>query len=137
MLEFIIRKSGFQLNTLRRQSKLLNTKTKRIENVQKSALRLVFNDRTSDYSELLNRTKICTIETRWKRQLVTEAYKAMNKLIPSYISDLFKEKNLSYNLQSSQIIAQPKFNSQTHGYHSLRNDGTCLWATLPNICKEA
>ncbi len=87
----IIRKCGFQLNTLRRQSKLLNTKTKlmifysfiqanlnycpliwinrnrtdmkRIENVQKCALRIVYNDRTSDYSELLNRAKICTIKT--------------------------------------------------------------------------
>ncbi len=29
------------------------------------------------------------------------------------------------------------FNSQTHGYHSLRNEVTCLWATLPNIFKEA
>ncbi len=96
----IIRKCGFQLNTLQRQSKLLNTKTKlmiiysfiqanlnycpliwinrnrtdmkRFENVQKRALRIVYNDRTSDYSELLNSAKICTIETRWKRQFVTE-----------------------------------------------------------------
>ncbi len=27
--------------------------------------------------------------------------------------------------------------SQTHGYHSLRQESTCLWDTLPNICKEA
>ncbi len=110
---------------------------KQIENVQKQALRIVYNDRTSDYSELLNRAEICTIETRWKRQLVTEVYKAMNNLTPSYISDMFKEKPLRYNLLSSQIITQLKFNSQTHGYHSLRNEGTCLWATLPNSCKEA
>ncbi len=113
------------------------TDMKWIENVQKRALRIVYNDRTSDYSELLNRTKICTIKTRWKRQLVTEVYKAMNNLTPSYISDMFKENTLSYNLRSSQIITQPKFNSQTHGYHSLRNEGTRLWATLPNSCNEA
>ncbi len=120
----IIRKCGFQLNTLQRQSKLLNTKTKLmifysfiqanlnycpliwinrnrtdmkcIENVQKHALRIVYNDRTSDYSKLLNRAQICTIETRWKRQLVTEVYKVMNNLTPSYISDMLKEKTLSY-----------------------------------------
>ncbi len=50
---------------------------------------------------------------------------------------MFKEKNVNYNLQSSKIITQPKFNSQTHDYHSLRNEGTRLWATLPNSCKEA
>ncbi len=38
------------------------TDMKRIENVQKCALRIVYNDRT--YSELLNRAKVCTIETR-------------------------------------------------------------------------
>ncbi len=58
----------------------------------------------------------------------------MNDLAPSYISDMLKEKTVNYNLQSS---TQPKFNSQTHGYLSLRNEGTCLWATLPNSCKEA
>ncbi len=61
----------------------------------------------------------------------------MNNLTPSYISDIFKEKTLSYNLRSYQIITQPNFNSQTHGYHSLRNEGTGSWATLPNSCKEA
>ncbi len=71
---------------------------KRIENLQKHALRIVYNDRISDYSELLNEAKICTIETRWKRQLVTEVYKVMNNLTPSYILYMFKEKNLSYNL---------------------------------------
>ncbi len=61
----------------------------------------------------------------------------MNDLAPSYISDMFKEKTVNYNLRSSKIITQPKFNSQTHGYHSLRNEGTCLWATLPNSGNDA
>ncbi len=65
---------------------------KRTENVQKWALRIVYNDRISDYSELLNRAIICTIEIRWKMHLVTEVYKAMNHLTPSYISDMFKKK---------------------------------------------
>ncbi len=104
------------------QSKLLNTKTKlmifysfnqvilndcpliwininrtdmkRIENAQKCAIGIVSNDRTSDYTELLNKAKICTIETRWKRQIVTEVYKAMDDLTPSYISDMFKGKTV-------------------------------------------
>ncbi len=77
----VIRKCRFQLNTLRRHSKLLNTKTKLfifhsfiqanlnycpliwisrnktgmklIENVQKRTLHIAFNDRISDYSDLL------------------------------------------------------------------------------------
>ncbi len=36
---------------------------KRIVNVLKHTLRIVYNDRTSDYNKLLNRANICTIET--------------------------------------------------------------------------
>ncbi len=42
---------------------------KRIENVQKRALQIVFNDRISDYTDLLKKANTCIIETRWKRQL--------------------------------------------------------------------
>ena len=161
----VIRKCGFQLNTLRRHSKLLNTNTKlkifysfiqanlnycpliwinrnrtdlnRIEKVQKRALRIVFNDKSSDYGQLLNRAKTCSIETRWKRQLVAEVYKAVNGLAPSYISDMFRQKTVDYDLRARKLITQPRFYTQTHGYHSLRNEGTRLWAMLPNCCKEA
>ncbi len=35
-------------------------------------------------------------------------------------------------------ISQPKFQLQTHGYHSLCKEGTTrLWTALPNVCKEA
>ncbi len=37
---------------------------KRIENVQKRALQIVFNDRISDYSDLLKKANTCTIKTK-------------------------------------------------------------------------
>ncbi len=49
---------------------------------------------------------------------------------------MFKEKTLSYNLRSSQIITQPKFNSQTHGYHSLRNEGTLYGQHYQTVVKK-
>ncbi len=107
----VIRKCEFQLNTLRRHSKFLNTKTKliifhsfiqaylnycpliwinrnrtdmkHIGNVQNRALRIVFHYRISDYSDLLKKAN--TVYLRWKRQLITEVFKAVNGLTPSYI----------------------------------------------------
>ncbi len=38
---------------------------------------IIFNDRISDYSDLLKKANTCTIGTRWTRQLVTEIYKAV------------------------------------------------------------
>ncbi len=44
---------------------------------------------------------------------------------------------VNYDLRSNMTISRPKFQTQTHGYHSLRNEGTRLWAALPNAWKEA
>ncbi len=112
------------------------TDIKNIENVQKWALRMVFNDYSSSYQELLKRAKTCTLEIRWKRQLVTEIYKATHNLTPPYITSLFSPIIVNYDLRSNKPIGQPKFQTQINGYHSLRNEGTMLWAALPNALKK-
>ncbi len=89
----------------------------------------LMSDRISDYSDLLNKANTCTIETRWKRQLITEVYKPVNVLTPSYISEMFQETTVNYNLRRSKLITQPKVLFKTHGYHSLRQEGTRLWDT--------
>ncbi len=54
-----------------------------------------------------------------------------------YIQDLFKEKNISYDLLESRILVQPKCKSTTHGINSLRYQGTKLWNSLPEQVKCA
>ncbi len=87
--------------------------------------------------QLLKWAKTCTLEIRWKRQLVTEVYKATHYITPPYITSLFPPKIVNYDLRSNMPISQSKFQTRTHGYHSLRNEGTRLWAAWPNACKEA
>ncbi len=113
------------------------TDMKHIENVQKRDLRLVFNNYSSGYQELLKRAKTYTLEIRWKRQLVPEVYKETHNLTHPYITSLFSPKIVNYDLRSNMPISKPKFQTQTHGYHSHINEGTRLWAALPNVCKEA
>ena len=102
----VCRKAGRQLNALRRKSKLLNQRAKtkvfhafiqsnfnycpliwvnqnktdlsRLEKVQERTLRLVYNDSSSDYCDLLTRAKISSVFTKWQRLLVKEMYKALN-----------------------------------------------------------
>ncbi len=133
----MIRKCAYQLNALKQISKILNIKMliyhafieanlnycpliwmnrnktdmKHIENVQKRALRMVvFNDYSSSYQELLKRTKTCTLEIRWKRQLVTEFYKATHNLTPPYITSVFPPKIVNFDLRSNMPISHPKVN---------------------------
>ncbi len=54
-------------------------------------------------------------------------------------SKLFNTKTklfIFHSFNQAKLITQPKFQSQTHVSHSLRQDGTRLWDTLPNICKD-
>ena len=161
----VIKKCGRQLNALRRQSRLLNTRSKlkvfnsfvranlnycplvwinrnktdlaRLEKVQERAIRLVFSDRTSDYADLLKRAGVPFVLTRWQRVLATEVFKALKGLSPPYIQQLFKEKNIKYDLRSSKILIQPKCNSTTHGLKSLSYQGASLWNSLPEYVKQA
>ena len=82
------------------------------------------------------KAKTCSLHVRWKRQLVVEVYKAIKGLTPSYISDLYQQKTSNYNLRSVGIH-QPQFNTMTHGFHSLRQEGTRLWESLPIAYKQA
>ncbi len=44
---------------------------------------------------------------------------------------------VDYDFRSKMSISQLEFQTQTHGYHSLRNEGTIVWADLPNAFKES
>ena len=161
----VCRKAGRQLNALRRQSKLLNfrarmkvfnsfirahlnfcplvwvnrnkTDLSRLEKVQERALRLVFNDKGSSYTDLLQRARVPSVLVRWKRLLLIEVFKALNGVSPPYIQELFREKDVPYNLRSSKIVIQPRCKTTTHGISSLSYQGAKLWNNLPENVKGA
>ncbi len=81
------------------------TDMKHIENVQKRDLRLVFNNYSSGYQELLKRAKTYTLEIKWKRQLVPEVYKETHNLTHPYITSLFSPKIVNYDLRSNMPIS--------------------------------
>ena len=161
----VCRKAGRQLNALRRQSRLLNTLGKmkvfnafiranlnycplvwvnrnktdlaRLEKVQERALRLVYNDKDCSYSDLLLRANVPSVLIKWQRILATEVFKALQGISPPYIQDLFREKDVPYNLRASRIVIQPKCQSTTHGLNSLTYQGAKLWNSLPEQIKGA
>ncbi len=161
----VIRKCARQLNALRRQSKLLNVQAKkkvfnafiranlnycplvwinrnktdltRLEKVQERAVRLIYNDKVSSYDDLLQRARVPSVLVRWQRVLATEVFKALKGISPPYIQDMFKQKDVPYNLRASKIIIQPKCNTVKHGTNSLTYQGSKLWNSLPEYVKNA
>ena len=97
---------------------------KKIENIQKKALRFFLNDYSSDFETLFKKTNKCTMEVKQLRVLALEIFKAFNENCPTFIKDYF-EKN--ENLVSKKYdLKIPMQNSVTFGDNNLRSLGPHL-----------
>ncbi|XP_006812659.1 uncharacterized protein LOC102804429 [Saccoglossus kowalevskii] len=77
-----------------------------MERIQYRALKYVYNDFQSSYQTLLEHAGLQALEMSRNRDILVEVYKSVNKLSPSFIWDLYKEKNILklYSfIQRSQI----------------------------------
>ena len=63
---------------------------KKIENLQKRALRFLCNDYEISYEELLLKFPISSMNVKRLRVLCVELYKTINKLNPDFMRGLFK-----------------------------------------------
>ena len=93
----------------------------KIEKIQERALRLLHNDFTSDYAELLKKPGKATTEIKHLRCLELEIFKTVNNLNPYYIKEIFPK--------TTNLIHRPldiKFNQNNttkYGSNSLRSLG--------------
>ena len=63
---------------------------RKIENMQKRALRFLINDYVSSYEQLLQKSRKTFINLRNHRALCTDVFKTMIDLNPSYMKDIFE-----------------------------------------------
>ena len=52
------------------------------DKIQERALRILYNDSTSDYNQLLNKSSKASMEVKCLRNLVLEIFKTLNHLNP-------------------------------------------------------
>ena len=60
--------------------------------------------------ELLSLSNSPSIHTKHLQMLMTEIYKSINKLNPSFMWNLFEVKEVNYNLRSKRILKLPTTN---------------------------
>jgi hypothetical protein len=113
--------------------------TARMERIQYRALKFVYNDFDSSYDKLLTRAKLPTLELSRKRAILVEVYKAVNKLSPSFMWDLFHVKDVKYNLRNCNSLCVKQCRTKKYGQDSLSNYGAKMWNSLPHelkMCKD-
>ena len=70
---------------------------RKIEKIQERTLRILHNDSTSDYHQLLNKSSKTSMEVKRLRNLALEIFKTLNHLNPEYMKEIFyKTTNLTH-----------------------------------------
>ena len=110
---------------------------KKINKIQERALRIVYKDAESTYSELLEKDCAVTIHTKNLQLLMTEMYKTRNDLNPSFMQEIFCENESHYNLRNNVEFVQPRVRSVGNGTESIRFKGPQLWQMLPQTIRNS
>ena len=110
--------------------------TSKMERIQFRALKFVYNDFNTSYTELLARANLPTLQLHRKREILVEVFKSVNKMSPSFMWDLFKVKDITYNLRSNRNVCLNHCRTKRYGLDSLSYHGAHLWNLLPNDMKK-
>ena len=109
----------------------------KIEKINRKALRIVMNDYTLSYTDLLSTTKRCPLYVSRLKSMATEMFKSMTHNSPIFIENLFTVSDTSYDLRDGKTITQPPVETTTFGLKSFRYEGAKLWNNLPSQMKCA
>ena len=109
----------------------------KIEKIQERALRLLDNDHTSLYGNLLLRSNKCTMLVARQRILCIEIFKTVKQLNPPFMQNIFRLRSSHYSLRNPNSLAHVRPNQTTFGSNSLSSIGPQIWNGLPNEIKSA
>ena len=97
----------------------------RINHIQERGLRIVYEDNTSTFEELLKKDNSVSIHHRNIQLVAVEMFKVKYRLSPAIMCDIFKLNN--YGGKTFDI---PQVNTEYMGKLSLRYFGPVVWETL-------
>ena len=99
----------------------LNNKVNRLH---ERCLRIIYNDNTSSFTNLLEIDNLVSVHHRNIQVLVGELHKFSNGLSPKLVSDCFKLNNMTvYNTRNRPIFYSWPFRTVLHGTESLSHMG--------------
>ena len=107
-------------------SRTLNSK---INKLQERALRIVFNDNTSSFDQLLEKDNSVRIHIRNLQYLVM--YKIKHKISPKIIQEIFPIRSSNYNFRNQSYFKFHNPQTSNYGLNSTRYLGPKIWSLLP------
>ena len=104
------------------------------EQVKKRALRAIYNDYSSSYTDLLEMGDHQSIHRRNLNYLLYEVYKSIHGMVPEFMSNIFTRKLVYYELRISNLLVLPKY--KTYGLKSFGYRGALCWNNLHDELKQ-
>ena len=109
----------------------------KINRIYERALRLVYQDYSSTFEELLKKDNSMTFHHRNIHQVAIEMFKVKHDLSPPFMKEIFCHKGNDKGTRSGDIFVRPHIESVKKGDRSLRSFGPIVWNTmLPERLKE-
>ena len=113
--------------------------SEKLESLNKRALRVVFNDRESTYTQLLDRKAATSLYNLRVQNMLITIHKCIHiNFFPAYLKDLLTLRLTVYSLRGTDILSscRPAFTS--YGLHSFKYFACKTWNSLPeNIRTES
>ena len=156
----ITKKVGKQLDVLCRFKKMLSSSTKlclynsfimsyftycstvwhncmksdsdRLDKLNERALRYIYSDRSSTYAGESTEGTSYTLADRRIQDMLILVFKAVNNLLPTYLSDLFIIRENIKNLRGTNKLVIPNVNTTRYGTKSVAFTAPKAWNSLPD-----
>ena len=110
---------------------------RKINHIHERALRLVYGDYITSFSELLKRDNSVTIHQENIRKVAIEMYKVKNNISPQFVHSIFQSQGIIHNTRSNACFYRPNVESVYKGDLSLRSFGPIVWnQMLPEHLKN-
>lgn len=109
----------------------------KIEKIQFKALKFVYNDFISSYTDLRKKALRPLMYIERQKNILYEVYKSVHRISPSYLHDMFTILTTPYNLRKDVILVKPKYNYIKHVKYSIMYEGVTLWNSLGNVITNA
>ena len=103
----------------------------RINHLLERAQRIVYNDHSSTFEDLLVKYILFSVHHRSIQLLALDLYKAKNNLSSQLILELFQRREANYNIRSQTDFSLRSINSSNYCLKSLRYLAPKIWNLLP------
>ena len=77
---------------------------RKIEKVQKRALRIIFNDKNATYTELRKQSERPLIYVERIKHIVQTIFKIYHGISPNYLNGFISKANISYDIRNRNIL---------------------------------